>query len=114
MSQLLLSVRTETVLFPNLHPVSPKLSYRCVALQVNGVNIESMKHSDVVAFIKAGGDETWLLVVDPETDQHFKSRGVIPTSSHVRGRTTSSIRWSASRCGSHAKHHQALNSFGIP
>lgn len=49
-----------------------------------------MKHSDVVAFIKAGGDETWLLVVDPEADQHFKSRGVIPTSSHVRGRTTDS------------------------
>ncbi|XP_075880188.1 Na(+)/H(+) exchange regulatory cofactor NHE-RF2 isoform X1 [Nelusetta ayraudi] len=53
-------------------------------IEVNGVNIESMKHSDVVAFIKAGGDETWMLVVDPETDQHFKSRGVIPTSSHVR------------------------------
>lgn len=58
-----------------------------VVLQVNGVNIESMKHSDVVAFIKEGGDETWLLVVDPETDEHFKSRRVIPTVSHVRGRT---------------------------
>lgn len=58
-----------------------------VVLQVNGVNIESMKHSDVVAFIKEGGDETWLLVVDPETDEHFKTRGVIPTIGHVRGRT---------------------------
>lgn len=56
-----------------------------VVLQVNGVNIESMKHSDVVAFIKEGGDETWLLVVDPEADEHFKSRGVVPTVSHVRG-----------------------------
>lgn len=63
-------------------------------LQVNGVNIESMKHSDVVAFIKAGGAETWLLVVDPETDQHFKSRGVIPTSSHVRGGSRGS-KWTS-------------------
>lgn len=65
-----------------------------VVLQVNGMNIESMKHSDVVAFIKEGGDETWLLVVDPETDEHFKSRGVIPTVSLVRGRTVHIIRWS--------------------
>lgn len=57
-------------------------------LQVNGVNIEGMRHADVVAFIKKGGDETWLLVVDPDTDDHFKRRGVIPTVSHVKGRAT--------------------------
>lgn len=59
----------------------------CVC-QVNGTNIEGMRHADVVAFIKKGGDETWLLVVDPETDAHFKKRGVVPTVALVTGRTT--------------------------
>lgn len=59
-----------------------------VFLQVNGVNIEGMRHTEVVAFIKKGGDETWLLVVDPDTDEHFKKRGVVPTVSHVRGKAT--------------------------
>lgn len=53
-------------------------------VEVNGVNIEGMRHAEVVAFIKRGGDETWLLVVDPETDEHFKRRGIIPTFSHVK------------------------------
>lgn len=44
-----------------------------------------MRHADVVAFIKKGGDETWLLVVDPEADAHFKKRGVVPTGGHVTG-----------------------------
>lgn len=51
------------------------------------MNIEGMRHAEVVAFIKKGGDETWLLVVDPDTDEHFKRRGVVPTINHVRGRT---------------------------
>ncbi|XP_072224503.1 Na(+)/H(+) exchange regulatory cofactor NHE-RF2 [Leuresthes tenuis] len=53
-------------------------------IEVNGVNIEGMRHAEVVAFVKKGGDETWLLVVDPDTDEHFKRRGVVPTISHVR------------------------------
>ncbi|XP_027897807.1 Na(+)/H(+) exchange regulatory cofactor NHE-RF2 [Xiphophorus couchianus] len=53
-------------------------------VEVNGVNIEGMRHTEVVAFIKKGGNETWLLVVDPETDGDFKRRGVIPTISHVK------------------------------
>ncbi|KAJ8251520.1 hypothetical protein GJAV_G00222230 [Gymnothorax javanicus] len=55
-----------------------------VSTQVNGVNIESMRHSEVVAFIKSGGEETRLLVVDPDTDAHFKKLGIIPTESHVK------------------------------
>lgn len=39
----------------------------------------------MVAFIKKGGDETWLLVVDPDTDAHFKKRGVTPAAAHVTG-----------------------------
>ncbi|XP_044036340.1 Na(+)/H(+) exchange regulatory cofactor NHE-RF2 isoform X2 [Siniperca chuatsi] len=54
------------------------------AKKVNGVNIEGMRHAEVVAFIKKGGDETWLLVVDPDTDEHFKRRGVVPTVSHLK------------------------------
>ncbi|XP_032394334.1 Na(+)/H(+) exchange regulatory cofactor NHE-RF2 [Etheostoma spectabile] len=53
-------------------------------IEVNGVNVEGMRHAEVVAFIKKGGDETWLLVVDPDTDEHFKTMGVVPTVSHLR------------------------------
>ncbi|XP_069005373.1 Na(+)/H(+) exchange regulatory cofactor NHE-RF2 [Embiotoca jacksoni] len=53
-------------------------------IEVNGVNIEGMRHAEVVAFIKKGGVETWLLVVDPDTDEHFKRRGVIPTVGHLK------------------------------
>ncbi|KAM4598503.1 Na(+)/H(+) exchange regulatory cofactor NHE-RF2 isoform 1-T1 [Polymixia lowei] len=53
-------------------------------VEVNGVNIEGMRHAEVVAFIKTGGDETRLLVVDPETDEHFKRMGVVPTVCHLK------------------------------
>ncbi|KAM4603295.1 Na(+)/H(+) exchange regulatory cofactor NHE-RF2 [Polymixia lowei] len=52
-------------------------------VEVNGVNIEGLRHSEVVASIRAGGEETRLLVVDQETDQLFQRLGVTPTSSHV-------------------------------
>lgn len=50
--------------------------------------MEGMRHAEVVAFIKTGGDETRLLVVDPDTDHHFKKMGVTPLASHVKGRPT--------------------------
>ncbi|XP_029914037.1 Na(+)/H(+) exchange regulatory cofactor NHE-RF2 [Myripristis murdjan] len=53
-------------------------------IEVNGVNIEGMRHTEVVAFIKDGGDETTLLVVDPETDEQFKKMGIVPTVCHVK------------------------------
>ncbi|XP_075994869.1 Na(+)/H(+) exchange regulatory cofactor NHE-RF2 isoform X2 [Genypterus blacodes] len=53
-------------------------------VEVNGVNIEGMRHAEVVAFIKNGGDETQLLVVDPDTDEHFKRTGVVPTVHHLK------------------------------
>ncbi|KAG7268187.1 hypothetical protein CRUP_029802 [Coryphaenoides rupestris] len=43
-----------------------------------------MRHAEVVAFIKNGGEETRLLVVDPDTDEHFKRIGVIPTVYHLK------------------------------
>jgi len=54
-------------------------------LQVNGVPVHTMQHSEVVAAIKAGGDETRLLVVDSETDAFFMSCGVLPTEKHLTG-----------------------------
>ncbi|XP_042170737.1 Na(+)/H(+) exchange regulatory cofactor NHE-RF2 [Oncorhynchus tshawytscha] len=53
-------------------------------IEVNGVNVEGMRHAEVVAFVKRGGDETRLLVVDPDTDHHFKKMGVTPLASHVK------------------------------
>ncbi|XP_071319657.1 Na(+)/H(+) exchange regulatory cofactor NHE-RF1a [Trachinotus anak] len=54
-------------------------------IQVNGVSVFGMQHSEVVAAIKAGGDETRLLVVDAETDDFFKRCNVLPTEEHITG-----------------------------
>ncbi|XP_070617070.1 Na(+)/H(+) exchange regulatory cofactor NHE-RF2 isoform X1 [Erythrolamprus reginae] len=54
-------------------------------VEVNGINVEGMKHSEVVARIKSRENETRLMVVDPATDEHFKKRGVVPAEEHVRG-----------------------------
>ncbi|XP_060074015.1 Na(+)/H(+) exchange regulatory cofactor NHE-RF1-like [Ylistrum balloti] len=45
-------------------------------IEVNGSNIESDSHQEVIRKVKAGGDETQLLVVDTETDEYYKSRGI--------------------------------------
>ncbi|XP_026171044.1 Na(+)/H(+) exchange regulatory cofactor NHE-RF1a [Mastacembelus armatus] len=54
-------------------------------VQVNGVSVIRMQHSEVVAAIKAGGDETRLLVVDPKTDEFFNGCNVLPTEEHITG-----------------------------
>lgn len=54
-------------------------------IQVNGVSVEGKQHSQVVAAIRAGGGETSLLVVDPDTDAFFKKCGVTPTAEHLIG-----------------------------
>ncbi|XP_040891975.1 Na(+)/H(+) exchange regulatory cofactor NHE-RF2-like [Toxotes jaculatrix] len=53
-------------------------------VEVNGVNIEGLRHSEVVALIRSGGDEVRLLVVDQETDELFHRLGITPTASHVK------------------------------
>ncbi len=53
--------------------------------QVNGVNIEGLRHSEVVALIRTGGQEVSLLVVDQETDELFHRLGLTPTSNHDKG-----------------------------
>ncbi|OWK57634.1 Na(+)/H(+) exchange regulatory cofactor NHE-RF1 [Lonchura striata] len=54
-------------------------------IQVNGVCMEGKQHSDVVAAIKASGDETRLLVVDTLTDEFFKKCKVVPSEQHLTG-----------------------------
>ncbi|CAD7683406.1 unnamed protein product [Nyctereutes procyonoides] len=54
-------------------------------IEVNGQNVEGLRHAEVVASIKAQEDEARLLVVDPETDEHFKRLRVTPTEEHVEG-----------------------------
>lgn len=54
-------------------------------VQVNGQNVEGLRHAEVVASIKARDDEAHLLVVDPETDEYFKRLRVTPTEQHVEG-----------------------------
>ncbi|NXB84552.1 NHRF1 protein, partial [Vidua chalybeata] len=52
-------------------------------IEVNGVCMEGKQHSDVVAAIKASGDETRLLVVDKLTDEFFKKCKVVPSEQHL-------------------------------
>eukprot|EP00062_Callorhinchus_milii_P004776 gi/632943735/ref/XP_007887110.1/ PREDICTED: Na(+)/H(+) exchange regulatory cofactor NHE-RF1-like [Callorhinchus milii] len=54
-------------------------------VEVNGVSMEGKQHSDVVTAIKAGGDETSLLVVDPETDKFFRKCKVLASEAHLTG-----------------------------
>lgn len=54
-------------------------------VQVNGVSVMGKLHSEVVASIKASGDEVSLLVVDAEADDFFTSCNVLPTEEHLTG-----------------------------
>ncbi|XP_067403600.1 Na(+)/H(+) exchange regulatory cofactor NHE-RF1 [Emydura macquarii macquarii] len=54
-------------------------------IEVNGQCMVGKQHSDVVTAIKAGGDETKLLVVDVLTDEFFKKCKVIPSEEHLTG-----------------------------
>ncbi|XP_023154360.1 Na(+)/H(+) exchange regulatory cofactor NHE-RF1a [Amphiprion ocellaris] len=54
-------------------------------IQVNGVSVIGMQHSEVVAAIKAGGDETRLLVVNAQTEEFFQRCKVLPSEQHVTG-----------------------------
>lgn len=56
-------------------------------LQVNGVPVLGMEYSEVVAAIRAGGDETKLLVVDLETEEYFKRCNIQPSEYHLTGTT---------------------------
>ena len=50
-------------------------------IEVNGENIETLTHREVIMKVKAGGDRTALLVVDDEADEYYRSRGQAISSS---------------------------------
>lgn len=58
---------------------------------MNGVNVDGLRHSEVVALIKAGGGEVRLLVVDLETDELFLRLGLPPTINPGKGQVTNSL-----------------------
>lgn len=49
-------------------------------IEVNGDNIEESTHQQVIQKIKAGGDETVMLVVDPDADEYYKNNGIRVTT----------------------------------
>jgi C-terminal processing protease CtpA/Prc len=51
-----------------------------IIIEVNGVNIENETHQQVFQRIKAGGDQTTLLVMDREGDDYYKSKGMTISS----------------------------------
>uniref|UniRef100_A0A8C2Q968 PDZ domain-containing protein n=1 Tax=Cyprinus carpio TaxID=7962 RepID=A0A8C2Q968_CYPCA len=53
-------------------------------IEVNDTSIEGLCHAEVVALIRAGGTDTRLLVVDPDTDELFSRLGIVPTSIHLK------------------------------
>ncbi|KAF5895663.1 Na(+)/H(+) exchange regulatory cofactor NHE-RF2, partial [Clarias magur] len=52
-------------------------------IQVNGRNIEGLRHAEVVKIIQSGGGQTKMLVVDPETDILFQKLRITPTTVHL-------------------------------
>ncbi|KAK5866304.1 hypothetical protein PBY51_020504 [Eleginops maclovinus] len=53
-------------------------------VEVNGMNISGLRHSEVVALIREAGEEVRLLVVDQETYDLFQRLRMTPTVSHVK------------------------------
>ena len=49
-------------------------------VEINGKNVESYSHAEVVEAIRQSGDKVSFLIVDPDTDAHFKAKGVLITS----------------------------------
>lgn len=50
-------------------------------IEINDANIENETHQQVIARVKAGGNETKMLVVDKEADDYYKNKGVQVSSS---------------------------------
>lgn len=61
-------------------------------IEVNGVNVENETHAQVISRIKAGGEETKLLVVDREADSFYKNKGITVTGSLPEVKTLQTSR----------------------
>ncbi|XP_025941443.1 Na(+)/H(+) exchange regulatory cofactor NHE-RF2 isoform X2 [Apteryx rowi] len=84
--------------------------------KVNGINVEGLRHSEVVSHIKSRENEARLLVVDPETDDYFKKLGVTPTEEHAKGAVPQPITNGSAQTqlngGSTSSSHSDLQSPG--
>lgn len=70
--------------------------------QVNGIDVQGLRHAQVVELIHAAGNEVRLLVVDPETDELYLNLGLMATtSSHDKGKNSGKMQkaWSCACCG---------------
>lgn len=57
--------------------------------QVNGIDVQGLRHAQVVELIQAAGNEVRLLVVDPETDELYLNLGLMATAaSHDKGQSS--------------------------
>lgn len=45
-------------------------------IEVNGENVEDDSHQQVIQRIKAGGDQTKMLVLDRSADDYFRAKGI--------------------------------------
>ncbi|KAM6986718.1 Na(+)/H(+) exchange regulatory cofactor NHE-RF3 [Aplochiton taeniatus] len=53
-------------------------------VEVNGENVENLSHDNIVEMIKAaGGNSILFLLVDEETDRHYKSQRMVLTAQHA-------------------------------
>jgi membrane-associated protease RseP (regulator of RpoE activity) len=59
-------------------------------IEVNGENIEAQSHTAVIGRIKAGGERTTMLVLDRNSDNYYKAKGITVNSDmpHVIVHTT--------------------------
>lgn len=98
--------------YHSCHSPNVSVFFSSCLLQVNSMSVEGKTHSDVVAAIKAGGHETRLLVVDPETDSFFKRCRVTPTSEHLTGESTISCSlWGFTSCAEGVEQMSAFSCF---
>ena len=52
------------------------LKYGDRIIEVNGDNVEDDAHQQVIQRIKAGGDETRMLVLDKAADEYYREQGI--------------------------------------
>lgn len=65
-----------------LQKVTAKLHFQLMLpSQVNGIDVQGLRHAQVVELIHAAGNEVRLLVVDPETDELYLNLELMATTS---------------------------------
>merc|ERR1711935_1080433 len=52
-------------------------------VEINGTNVEGSSHAEVVNMIRESEEQVTFLIVDEETDAHFKAKNVLITSALV-------------------------------